>query len=56
MWSMMKIMTECSGVVVLMLDGEIPNYYNILPGVAQACTPSPNLFKVVEAAVMTEWW
>ena len=29
-----------------MLDGEISNYVDILQGVAQGCTLSPNLFKV----------
>ena len=29
-----------------MLDGGISNYVYILQGVAQGCTPSPNLFKV----------
>ena len=30
----------------VMLDGEIWNYVDILQGVAQGCTLSPNLFKV----------
>ena len=29
-----------------MLDGEISKYDDILQGVAQRCTPSPNIFKV----------
>ena len=45
MLRIMKKMTECarSGVT---LDGEISNYVDILKGVAQGCTFSPNLFKV----------
>ena len=43
--SMMKKMTECATSVV-MLDGEISKYVDILQGVAQECTLSPNLFKV----------
>ena len=45
MWRMMKSMTECARSAV-MLDGEISNYVDILQGVAQGCTLSPNLFKV----------
>ena len=29
-----------------MLDGEISKHVDILPGIAQGCTLSPNLFKV----------
>ena len=45
MWRMMKKMTECARSAV-MLDGEISKYVDILQGVAQGCTLSPNLFKV----------
>ena len=38
-------MTECARSAV-MLDGEISNLVDILRGVAQGCTLSPNLFKV----------
>ena len=33
-------------VQVALLDVEISKYYDILQGVAQGCTPSPNLFKI----------
>ncbi|MEP2874451.1 MAG: reverse transcriptase domain-containing protein [Hyphomicrobiales bacterium] len=45
MWRMMKKMTECARSAV-MLDGEISKYVDILQGVAQRCTLSPNLFKI----------
>ena len=45
MWSMMEKTTECARSAV-MLDGEISKYVDILQGVAQGCTLSPNLFKV----------
>ena len=45
MWRMMKNMTECATRAV-MLDGETSIYADILQGVAQGCTLSPNLFKV----------
>ena len=45
MWRMMKNMTECARSAV-MLDGEISKYVDILQGVAQGCTSSPNLFRV----------
>ena len=38
-------MTECARRAV-MLDGEISEYVDILQGVAQGFTLSPNLFKV----------
>ena len=41
----MKNMTECATSAV-MLDGEISKYIDILQGVAQGCTLSPNLLKV----------
>ena len=44
-WRMMEKSTECARSAV-MLDGEISNYVDVLQGVAQACTLSPNLFKV----------
>ena len=46
MWRLMKNMTECARSAV-MLDGELSKYLDILQGVAQGCTLSPNLFKVV---------
>ena len=39
-------MTECAKRAVRMLDGEISKYADILQGVAQGCTPSPNILKV----------
>ena len=45
MWRTMKNMTKCARSVV-MLDGEISTYVDILQGVTQGCTLSPNLFKV----------
>ena len=36
-----------------MLDGEISKYVDILQGVAQGCTLSPNLFKV---HILMTWW
>ena len=45
MWRTMKIMPEFSRSAV-MLDGEISKYVDILQGVAQGCTSSPNLFRV----------
>ena len=42
----MKNMTECARSAVMMLDGEISKYVNILQGVTQGCTLSPNVFKV----------
>lgn len=42
---MLKIMAECARSTV-MLDGEMSKYTHILQRVAQACTLSPNLFKV----------
>ena len=45
MWRMMKKMTECARSAV-MLDGEMSKCVDILQGVAQGCTLSPNLFKV----------
>ena len=45
MWGMMEKMTECARSAV-MLDGEISKYVDILQGVAQGCTSSPNLFRV----------
>ena len=41
---MVKKMTECAKTV-MMLDGEIPKYFDILQEVAQGCTLSPTLFK-----------
>ena len=41
----MKNITECARSAV-MLDGEISKYVDILQGVAQGCTLSPNIFKV----------
>ena len=41
-----KNMTECARSAA-MLDGEISKYVDILQGVAQGCTLSPNLFPVV---------
>ena len=38
-------MTECVRSAV-MLDGAISKYVDILQGVAQGCTLSPNIFKV----------
>ena len=38
-------MTECARSAV-MLDGEMSKYVDILQGVEQGCTLSPNLFKV----------
>ena len=45
MWRMIKNMTECARSAV-MLDGEISTYVDILQGVAQGCTLSPNIFKI----------
>ena len=45
MWGMMKRMTEGARSAV-MLDGEISNHVDILQGVVQGCTLSPNIFKV----------
>ena len=45
MWRMIKNTTECARSAVI-LDGEISNHVDILPGVAQGCTQTPNLFKV----------
>ena len=45
MWRMMKKVAECATSAV-MLDGEISKYVDILQGVAQGCTLSPNLSKV----------
>ena len=45
MWRTMKNMTKCARSVV-MLDGEISTHVDILQGVTQGCTLSPNLFKV----------
>ena len=47
MWRMTKNMTECARSAV-MLDEETSKYINvdILQGVAQGCTLSPNIFKV----------
>ena len=45
MWRIMKNRTECARSAVI-LDGEISKYVDILQGVAQGCTLSPNLFKV----------
>ena len=42
---MMKNMTECARSAA-MLDGEISKYVDVLQGVAQGCTLSPNAFKV----------
>ena len=44
-WRMMKNMTECARSAVL-LDGEVSKYVDILRGVAQGCTLSPNPFNV----------
>ena len=44
-WKMMKNVTGCARSDVT-LDGEISKYINILQGVAQGCTLSPNIFKV----------
>ena len=55
MWRMMKntINTECARSAV-MLDGEIPKYVDILQGVAQECTLSPNIFKVyIDGMIVT---
>ena len=41
----MKNITKCATSAV-MLDGEIPKYVDILQGVAEGCTLSPDLFKV----------
>ena len=45
MLRMTKTLTECARSAV-MLDGEISKYVDILQGVAQGCTLSPNLLKV----------
>ena len=45
MWRMIKDMSECARSAV-MLDGAISICVDILQGVAQGCTLSPNLFKV----------
>ena len=45
MWRMMKNRTKCARSAV-MLDGEISKYVDIVQGVVQGCTLSPNLFKV----------
>ena len=45
MWRMMKNIMDCARSAV-MLDGKISKYVDILEGVAQACTLSPNIFKV----------
>ena len=45
MWRMMKNLTEHARNVV-MLDGEISDYVDIVQGIAQGCTLSPDLFKV----------
>ena len=42
---MMKNMTECARSVV-MLDGEISKYVDILQGAAQGCTLPPYSFEV----------
>ena len=39
-----KNMTKCARCAVI-LDGELSNYVDILQGVAQGCTLSPNLLK-----------
>ena len=41
----MKNVTECA-INAVMLDGKISQYVDVLQGVAQGCTLSPNLFKV----------
>ena len=46
-------MMECARCVV-MLDGEMSKYVDILRGVAQRCTLSPNLFKVYNNDTMGE--
>ena len=45
MWRMMKNRTPCARSVA-MLDGEVSSNIDVLQGVAQRCTISPNLFKV----------
>ena len=45
MWRIIKIMTECARIAV-MLDGEIFKYVDISQGVAQGCTLSPNICKL----------
>ena len=45
MWRMVERMTECARIAV-MLDGEISSNVDILQGVAQGCTLSPNLLKI----------
>ena len=45
MWRMMKNRTPCARSVA-MLDGEVSSNVDVLQGVAQRCTISPNLFKV----------
>ena len=45
-WRMMKHMTECARSAVMLVDRETSKYVDILQGVAQGCTLSPNLFKV----------
>ena len=41
MWEMIKRMTKCARSAV-MLDGETSKYVDILRGIAQRCTLSPN--------------
>ena len=45
MWRMMKSMTEYARSAVI-LDGDFSKYVEILQGVAQGCTVSPNIFKI----------
>ena len=45
MWRMMKNVTECAKSAV-MLDGAISKYVDILQGVTQGCTLSPNILEV----------
>ena len=45
MWKMLKTMTECARSAVI-LEWGISKYGDILQGVAQGCTLSPNLLKV----------
>ena len=49
-WSMVKQLREATNEypppLAMMRDGEISKCVNILPGVAQGCTLSSNIFKV----------
>ena len=44
-WTMMEIRTECARSPVV-LDAEIATCVDILQGVAQGCTPSPNFVDI----------